>query len=181
MVIDNGDDFRMDDRVPLVVPEINPEALREPPGLRRQPNCSTIIALMALGPLHRAAGLRRVVACTYQAVSGSGSAAVSELEQQARAWAKGEAAVCRGLSPSHCLQRPCPDRRGEGRQRRHQRRAEDAARDPQDPRGRLAIRSSSTCVRVPVFNSHSEALHLELKRPLTSGARRARSWPQPKG
>jgi aspartate-semialdehyde dehydrogenase len=82
IVIDNGDDFRMDPRVPLVIPEINPEALASHQGLIANPNCSTIIALMAVGPLHRAAGLKRMVAATYQAVSGSGAAAVRELEAQ---------------------------------------------------------------------------------------------------
>ena len=79
IVIDNGDDFRMDPRVPLVIPEINSDALDAHQGFIANPNCSTIITLMPLAPLHRAARLRRFIACTYQAVSGTGSAAVREL------------------------------------------------------------------------------------------------------
>ena len=74
IVIDNGDDFRMDPKVPLVIPEINGEAAFAHQGMIANPNCSTIIALMALAPLHRRAGLRRLIAATYQAVSGTGSA-----------------------------------------------------------------------------------------------------------
>ena len=89
VVIDNTSAFRYDDAIPLVVPEVNASALKDHQGFIANPNCSTIIALTALGPLHAAAGLRRFVASTYQAVSGSGSAAVRELEAQVRAWAEG--------------------------------------------------------------------------------------------
>jgi aspartate-semialdehyde dehydrogenase len=75
VVIDNGDDFRMDPRVPLVVPEINPDALKNHPGFIANPNCSTIIALMPLAPLHKVAKIKRIVASTYQAVSGTGAPA----------------------------------------------------------------------------------------------------------
>ncbi|MCF7838624.1 MAG: aspartate-semialdehyde dehydrogenase, partial [Candidatus Marinimicrobia bacterium] len=89
VVIDNGDDFRMDPRVKLVVPEINAHELDDHQGFIANPNCSTIIALMAVGPLHQAAGVDRMVVCTYQAVSGTGAAAITELEEQVRAWAAG--------------------------------------------------------------------------------------------
>ena len=75
VVVDNGDDFRMDPRVPLVIPEINPEALKDHQGFIANPNCSTIIALMPLVALHKAAKIKRLTASTYQAVSGTGSAA----------------------------------------------------------------------------------------------------------
>jgi len=84
IVIDNGDDYRMDSRVPLVIPEINPQALAKHKGFIANPNCSTIIALMALGPLHRVARIRRFVVSTYQAVSGTGLPAILELEQQVK-------------------------------------------------------------------------------------------------
>ncbi len=82
IVIDNGDDFRMDSRVPLVIPEINSAALDNHMGFIANPNCSTIIGLMALAPLYRVAHIRRFIASTYQAVSGTGRNAVLELEQQ---------------------------------------------------------------------------------------------------
>ena len=81
-VVDNGDDFRMDDRVPLVVPEVNGDALANHQGFVANPNCSTIQMVHALAPLHKLGGLKRVVVSTYQSVSGTGSAAIKELEQQ---------------------------------------------------------------------------------------------------
>ncbi|MEN9561518.1 MAG: Aspartate-semialdehyde dehydrogenase, partial [Candidatus Parcubacteria bacterium] len=89
IVIDNGDDFRMDDRIPLVIPEINASALKEHRGFIANPNCSTIIALMPLAPLHRVANIKRIVTSTYQAVSGTGTQAIRELETQSKDWAKG--------------------------------------------------------------------------------------------
>ena len=89
-VIDNGDDYRMDPRVPLVIPEINAEALKKHQNFIANPNCSTTTALMALYALHREAKIKRLVCCTYQAVSGTGAAAIRELEAQVRAWVAGE-------------------------------------------------------------------------------------------
>ena len=86
VVIDNGDDFRMDPKVPLCIPEINPDALKGHPNFIANPNCSTAIALMPLYALHREAKIKRIVCCTYQAVSGTGSAAIRELEAQVSAW-----------------------------------------------------------------------------------------------
>jgi aspartate-semialdehyde dehydrogenase len=91
IVIDNSSAFRMYPDVPLVVPEINPEALDNHKGIIANPNCSTAIALMGLYPLHKAFGLKRFFASTYQAVSGTGAEAMRELDTQVRAWAKGEA------------------------------------------------------------------------------------------
>jgi aspartate-semialdehyde dehydrogenase len=90
LVIDNSSAFRMDDSVPLVVPEINPEAALNHDGLIANPNCSTAISLMGLYPFHKAFGLKSVIACTYQAVSGSGAEALKELDDQLMAWSKGE-------------------------------------------------------------------------------------------
>src|SRR5262249_13949324 len=82
VVIDNSSAFRMDEGVPLVIPEINPDDARRHRGLIANPNCTTAVALMALYPLHRAFGLRRVFAASYQAVSGSGARAIEELRNQ---------------------------------------------------------------------------------------------------
>jgi len=89
VVIDNSSAFRMDEKVPLVIPEINAAAARRHDGIIANPNCSTAITLMGLWPLHRAFGLKRFVACTYQAVSGSGVQGMRELEDQLRAWSSG--------------------------------------------------------------------------------------------
>jgi aspartate-semialdehyde dehydrogenase len=161
-VIDNGDDFRMDERVPLVIPEINPEALKAHQGFVANPNCSTIIALMALGPLHRAFGIRHVVASTYQAVSGSGAAAVQELADQARAWVKGEPmqAECYPYPIAfNVLAQIGSPKDGIPSEELKMGRETHKILDP-------AIRVSCTCVRVPVFNAHSEALHVEFEKPV---------------
>jgi len=173
VVIDNGDDFRMDDRVPLVVPEINPEALRKHQGLIANPNCSTIIALMALGPIHRAVGIKRLVACTYQAVSGSGAGAVAELEEQARAWAAGKEAPELKAYPHpiafNVLAQIGGCKDDSGYTSEEQKMKKETHKILGDP----SIRITTTCVRVPVINGHSEALHLELHKPLSPDEARA--------
>src|SRR5207302_1381844 len=82
VVIDNSSVFRMDPDVPLVIPEINPGDVKEHRGVIANPNCTTAVALMAIYPLHRAFGVRRVFAASYQAVSGSGQRAINELKSQ---------------------------------------------------------------------------------------------------
>ena len=166
VVIDNGDDFRMDPRVPLVIPEINAAALRQHQGFIANPNCSTIIALMALAPLHQAARLRRLVASTYQAVSGTGSAAVKELENQTREWAAGSV-LRHEVYPHPIAFNVLPqigsvkDDSGETTEETKMR------RETHKILGDPAIKVTSTCVRVPVFNGHSEALFAEFEKPIS--------------
>lgn len=172
IVIDNGDDFRMDARVPLVVPEVNPEALKKHEGFIANPNCSTIIALMALAPLHRAVPIRRFVACTYQAVSGTGSAAIRELEQQVRAWAAGQPMTAEAYPRPIAFNvipkigSPVEEEPGWTTEEIKMR------RETHKILRNSSIRVSATTVRVPVFNGHSEALHVEFSAPLP--AQRAR-------
>ncbi len=166
IVVDNGDDFRMDTRVPLVIPEINPDALKAHQGFIANPNCSTIIALMALGPLHKVAGLRRVVACTYQAVSGSGAAAVRELESQTRAWVEGRemhAEVYPHPIAFNVLAQIGGVKEVPGVTSEELK----LKRETHKILGDDSIGVSTTCVRVPVANGHSEALHIELAQPMT--------------
>jgi len=114
VVIDNGDDFRMDDRVPLVVPEINPEALDKHQGFIANPNCSTIITLMGIAPLHKQVPLKHMTAVTFQSVSGTGRAAIEELEQQVRAMQTAANWPSRPIptrSPSTCCRRSAAPRR----------------------------------------------------------------------
>jgi aspartate-semialdehyde dehydrogenase len=166
VVIDNGDDFRMDDRVPLVIPEINPEALKAHQGFIANPNCSTIIALMPLAPLHRAAKIKRIIASTYQAVSGSGAPAVRELDQQARAWAAGQP-FAPEVYPHQIAFNVLPavgsfkDDSGESTEEIKMR------RETHKILGDAAIRVGNTCVRVPVFNGHSIAINVEFEQPLS--------------
>lgn len=166
IVIDNGDDFRMDPKVPLVIPEINPDALKAHQGFIANPNCSTIIALMPLAELHKAAKLRRLVASTYQAVSGTGSAAVKELDAQARAWAAGQP-LPREVYPHQIAFNLIPsvgsfkDDSGETTEEIKMR------RETHKIFGDSSIRVSTTCVRVPVFNGHSIAINAEFEKPLS--------------
>jgi aspartate-semialdehyde dehydrogenase len=166
VVIDNGDDFRMDPRVPLVVPEINADALKGHQGFIANPNCSTIIALMPLAPLHKAAKIRRVVASTYQAVSGTGAPAVKELEAQVRSWVAGQPAkpevyphpIAFNVIPSVGSFK---DESGESTEEIKMR------KETHKILGDSSIRVGNTCVRVPVMNGHSIAINVEFEKPLS--------------
>lgn len=164
-VIDNTSAWRMDERVPLVVPEINGAAALEHHGLVANPNCSTIIALMALAPLHRAFGLRRVVVATYQAVSGAGAAGIEELRRQTAAALAGDA-----VEP-HTFKHPIAfnlfshdSEVGEDGYNGEERKLTLESRKILDAPD-LAV--SATCVRVPVYRAHSEAIHAEFAVPVT--------------
>lgn len=166
VVIDNGDDFRMDPRVPLVIPEINADALKSHQGLIANPNCSTIIALMPLAPLHKAAKIKRIVASTYQAVSGTGAPAVKELEDQVKAWADGKE-LQKSVYPHQIAFNVLPsvgsfkDDSGESTEEIKMR------KETHKILGDSAIRVGNTCARVPVINGHSIALNVEFEKPIT--------------
>lgn len=172
IVIDNGDDFRMDDRVPLVVPEVNPEALRAHQGLIANPNCSTIQMVVALAPLHRAARIRRVVVTTFQSVSGTGSAAVAELQRQVADVPAGRPAnpqqyphqIFANVIPQiSTLKDIFPGSYGEEIK---------MIRETRKILSAPEIAVSATCVRVPVYFSHSEALNVETEKKLTAAQAR---------
>ncbi|MBN2104520.1 aspartate-semialdehyde dehydrogenase [bacterium] len=167
VVIDNGDDFRMDSRVPLVIPEINPEALGRHCGFIANPNCSTIIALMALAPLHRAARIRRFIASTYQSVSGSGNAAVQELEQQLRNYVYGNKIIL-STYPHQIALNVIPQI-GNSRPELEGYTSEEAKLlfETRKILGDDSIRVSATCVRVPVFVGHGIVLNIEFDRSIT--------------
>ncbi|MDD5707479.1 MAG: aspartate-semialdehyde dehydrogenase [Kiritimatiellae bacterium] len=167
VVIDNGDDFRMDPRVPLVIPEINPESLDRHQGLIANPNCSTIITLMGLAPLHRAVPIRRVTAVTFQSVSGTGRAAIEELELQARAWAAGKPLEA-SVYPRQIAFNVLPQIGGNKVEMPGF--TSEEAKMLFESRKILSapeLRVAATCVRVPVFYAHSVALHIEFSSPMT--------------
>ncbi|MGQ9553009.1 MAG: aspartate-semialdehyde dehydrogenase [Anaerolineae bacterium] len=172
VVIDNGDDFRMDPRVPLVVPEVNAEALRSQQGFIANPNCSTIQMVVALAPLHRVARIKRIVVSTYQAVSGTGKAAVDELMEQTVHVLRGEEAQPR-VYP-HPISFNCfphisslkdeyPGYYGE-----EIKMIKETRKILSEP----DLRVSATCVRIPVFNGHSEAVNVQFERPLSANEAR---------
>ncbi len=170
VVIDNSSAFRMEDKVPLVIPEINPEDLRAHRGIIANPNCTTAVALMARYPLHRAFGLRRVFAASYQAVSGSGARAIAELKEQVAANVRGEAAKAEVYPhPIAFNVLPQVDRFLEsgytGEEMKLQNEGRKMMHLPE-------FRASVTCVRVPVYRAHSVALSAEFERPVTVAAAR---------
>ena len=137
VVVDNSSFWRMHDDVPLVVSEVNPEALDSHRGIVANPNCTTMQTVVALKPILDAAGIERVVASTYQAVSGTGQRAVEELHDQALRDAGGQGrAAAERLPPPDRLQRGAPGGEVPGRRRLHDRGAQGHARDAQDPRPR---------------------------------------------
>lgn len=170
VVIDNSSAFRQDPEVPLVVPEINPEAAKKHRGIVANPNCSTAIALMGLYPLHQLFGLRSVVASTYQAVSGSGTGGVLELEAQLRAWAKGETAA-QAVYPHPIAFNVLPhvDRFEENGYTKEEMKMVREGRKIMDLPD-LAV--SCTCVRVPVLRAHSMSLSASFEKPVDLAAAR---------
>jgi len=166
-VIDNGDDFRMDDRVPLVVPEVNGDVLKNHQGFIANPNCSTIIAMMALGPLHKVARIRRFVASTYQAVSGTGRSAIVELEKQIQDYVAGNEMTIDAY-PHQILLNVLPQIGGL-KDTMPGYTSEEAKMlfETRKILGDDEIKVSTTCVRVPVFYGHSEAINIEFDRPVS--------------
>jgi aspartate-semialdehyde dehydrogenase len=170
VVVDKSSAFRMDASVPLVVPEVNPEALDGHRGIVSNPNCSTIQLVAALKPLHDAAGLTHVTVATYQAVSGTGAGAVRELHDQSRALLAGEAAEA-SVYPHQIAFNVLPQCDAfEGDSTTEETKL---VNETHKILGDATIAISSTCVRVPVWRGHSEAVWIETRDPL--GAERARA------
>jgi len=167
-VVDNGNDFRMDERVPLVVPEVNAEAMRgHHQGFIANPNCSTIQMVMVLAPLHHAAGLKRVVVSTYQSVSGSGRGGLEALMSQRRAAAGGGEAE---LGPyAHPVYDNVIPHIGSLKDDFPGYYSEEVKmiRETRKIMALPGLAITATCVRVPVAKGHSEALNVELEEELS--------------
>jgi aspartate-semialdehyde dehydrogenase len=179
LVVDNSSAWRMDPDVPLVVPEVNADALDDiPKGIVANPNCTTMVAMPVLAPLHDEAGLRRLVVSTYQAVSGAGRAGVEELAEQVTSAAEGSAALA---TDGSAVSLPAPEQfpepiafnvipmRGS---------LLDDGSDETDEERKLRDESrkilgipdlavSGTCVTVPVYTGHSLSINAEFEQPLT--------------
>jgi len=170
VVVDKSSAFRMDPSVPLVVPEVNPEALDGHRGIVSNPNCSTIQLVAALKPLYDAAGLTHVTVATYQAVSGTGAGAVKELHDQSQALLAGEAAEA-AVYPHQIAFNVLPQCDAfEGDSTTEETKL---VNETHKILGDSELAISSTCVRVPVWRGHSEAVWIETREPL--GAERARA------
>jgi aspartate-semialdehyde dehydrogenase len=167
VVVDNSSKWRMNDEVPLVVAEVNPEALASHQGIVANPNCSTMQMVVALKPIHDAAGIERLVISTYQAVSGTGKQAVDELLGQAHALLhereiEPPAAYAHQIAfntlPHAGSFAPGDDHTDEERKLINETRK--ILGDPE-------IKVSATCVRVPVVNGHSEAVNVQTREDLS--------------
>ena len=170
LVIDDSSAFRMDPDVPLVVPEVNPDAARSHKGIIAGPNCSTAQMVVVLQPLQQAAGLKRVVVDTYQAASGAGKAAMDELIDHSRRFLAGERPAPENHPQSLAFNIfPHIDSfRDDGYTKEEWKMLVETRKIMNLP----DLRLSATCVRVPVAVGHSEALHIEFERPMS--AREAR-------
>lgn len=168
VVIDNTSQFRYDDDIPLVIPEVNPDAIADYKnrGIIANPNCSTIQMLVALKPIHDAATIERINVCTYQAVSGTGKEAIEELAKQTAELLNGRKAVC-DVYPKQIAFNVLPhidDFQKNGYTLEEMKMVWETRKIFEDD----AIQVNPTAVRVPVFFGHSEAVHIETKNKLSA-------------
>ncbi len=170
VVIDNSSAFRMDPQVPLIVPEVNPEAAAHHRGIIANPNCTTILLSVAIWPLHQIQPIQRIVAATYQSASGAGARAMEEVKQQAQAILAGETPkteafpypLAFNLFPHNSALTELGY-------------CEEELKMVNETRkifGVPDLRVTATCVRVPVLRAHSEAINLEFAQPFSPEAAR---------
>jgi len=171
VVIDNSSAFRMERNVPLVVPEVNPEDIKRHNGIIANPNCSTIQMVVALYPLHKVNPIKRIIVDTYQAVSGTGSAAVEELTAQAKQVLDGQTTIPH-VYPHQIAFNVLPEIDvflDNSYTKEEWKMVEETRKIMHAP----DIAISATCVRVPVFIGHGEAIHVEFSQSMsTDKARR---------
>jgi len=167
VVVDNSSAFRMDPKVPLVIPEINPEAIATHDGIIANPNCSTIIAIVPLWPIHKQNRIKRLIAATYQAASGAGAAAMEELRESTRAHLEDREYANTVLPHPYAFNLFSHNSKIDPATGYN----EEETKMVQETKkifGDAEIRISATCVRVPVLRAHSEALTFECERPITA-------------
>ena len=165
IVVDNSSAFRMESGVPLVVPEVNPDALNHHHGIIANPNCSTIQLVVAINPLHQITRIKRLVISTYQAVSGTGREAIEELNHQIQQWLKGEE-IKKEVYPHQIAFNLLPhigQFLPSGYTEEESKLVNEIKKIMEDDR----IRITATCVRVPVFIGHSEAVTVEMEEELS--------------
>jgi aspartate-semialdehyde dehydrogenase len=171
VVIDNSSAFRMDTAVPLVIPEINPGDVKLHKGIIANPNCTTAITLMALYPLHREFGVKRIFASSYQAVSGTGAKAIEELERQVEDTVN-KRPVTNSVYPHQIAFNVLPHVDSflpSGYTKEEMKMENEGRKIMHHP----SFRASVTCVRVPVYRAHSVAVSAEFEEPVTVERARA--------
>jgi aspartate-semialdehyde dehydrogenase len=165
VVVDNSSAFRMESWVPLVVPEVNADDIKLHKGLIANPNCTTAITLMALYPLHKAFGLKRIFASSYQAVSGTGAKAIEELKRQVEQVVHGQA-VTREVYPHQIAFNVLPHVDSflpTGYTKEEMKMENEGRKIMHHP----SFKASVTCVRVPVYRAHSVSVSAEFEKPVT--------------
>ena len=172
IVVDNTSHFRNDDDIPLVVSEVNPECVADyaPRNIIANPNCSTIQMVVALKPIHDAVGITRINVATYQAVSGAGSSGIEELADQTAKLLNGKP-IEPGAMPAQIAFNAIPQIdtfQDNGYTREEMKMAWETCKILQDD----SIAVNATCVRIPVFYGHSEAVHIETREPISIEAAR---------
>jgi aspartate-semialdehyde dehydrogenase len=172
-VIDNSSAFRRDPDIPLVVSEVNPHALERHRGLIANPNCSTMQLVVALAPIHRTAGIERLVVATYQSVSGTGKAAIDELDTQAHSSLHGMDMPAPGIYPQHIafnvIGAAGTFAEGDDHTDEERKMMFETRKILEDESIGVAV----TCVRVPVRTGHSLAVNIQTREPLSAAEARA--------
>lgn len=169
VVIDNGADFRMDPKVPLVLPEVNAHDLAWHNGFVANPNCTTAVMLMAVAPLYKKFGVRKIIFSSYQAVSGAGAAAVEDLKKQTREFLETGKVSDYGVFPDQIAFNVLSNSwkiEKDG----YSNEEIKAIKETVKILGDKSIQVVPTTVRVPVINSHAESIYVELKKPATVAA-----------
>jgi aspartate-semialdehyde dehydrogenase len=168
VVVDNSSAFRMDAEVPLVVPEINPQAVRLHKGIIANPNCSTIISITPLWPIHQVNRIQRLIVATYQAASGAGAAAMEELRESTRAHLEGRPHQHTVLPHPYAFNLFSHNSKIDPSNGYNEEEIK-VMRETHKIFGDSTIRVTATCVRVPVLRAHSIAINFECERPITAG------------
>lgn len=165
IVIDNSSAFRMDPEVPLVIPEINPETIAKNKGIIANPNCSTIIGIVPVWPLHKANPVKRMVVSTYQAASGAGQSAMAELENQTKEILEGKEPTCKAFPYQiafNVFSHNAP-LKPNGYNEEEMKMVNETRKIFNCPE--IAI--TCTCIRIPVYRAHCESINLEFTDPIT--------------
>jgi len=165
IVIDNSSAWRMDENVPLVVPEVNPEDVKWHKGIIANPNCSTIQMVVALYPIHREKKIKRIIVSTYQAVSGAGAKALKDLEEETKARFEGKYYTPTAL-PNHIAFNVIPHI-DVFLDNLHTKEEMKMVNETRKIMHAPDIKVSPTCARVPVYNGHSESVVIETENPIT--------------
>jgi len=165
VVVDNSSAFRMDPEVPLVIPEINPEKVREHGGIIANPNCSTIIGIVPVWPLHQENPVKRMVVSTYQAASGAGMSAMLELESQSRDVLDGKAVQCKVLPYQIAFN--CFNHNSALAPNGYNEEEVKMVKETRKIFDCQEIAITATCVRIPVMRAHCESINLEFAKAIT--------------